>query len=166
MMTELGISSTWYALLTWFAGSSNTGKLTGLRASSSFTGGASLSTFTPMSVKPAGLYFLYIWSSKGISCWQGPHQVAQKFNITTWPLYWLKPDCSPLSAVSVNAGAGPPASEAKAVNARTMAAIAQRVKILTVELCIDLSYENRRNLEKYRQAQCAFYVVNVLVDSE
>src|SRR3984885_16150063 len=142
MMTELGISSTWYALLTWFAGSSSTGKLTGLRASSSLTGGASLSTLTPMRVKPAGLYFLYIWSSRGISCWQGPHQVAQKFTITTWPLYWLKPDCSPLSAVSVNAGAGPPASAAKAVDARTMAAIAQRLRILTVELFIYFSYDN------------------------
>src|SRR3984885_4576116 len=132
MMTELGISSTWYALLTWFAGSSSTGKLTGLRASSSLTGGASLSTLTPMRVKPAGLYFLYIASSRGISCWHGPHQVAQKFTITTWPLYWLSAAWPPSRAVSVKAGAGGPASAAKAAEAMTMAAIAQRLNILVL----------------------------------
>src|ERR1700730_11634913 len=141
MMTELGISSTWYALLTWFAGSSSTGKLTGLRVSSSLTAGASLSTLTPIRVNPAGLYFLYIWSSNGISCWQGPHQVAQKFTMTTWPLYWLKADCCPDSALRVKAGARPVTSllAAKAVEATTMAAMAQRLKRLTAEICIDLS---------------------------
>src|SRR5450631_2082135 len=133
MMTELGISSTWYALLTWFAGSSSTGKLTGLRVSKSFTAGPSLSTLTPIRVKPAGLYFLYIWSSKGISCWQGPHQVAQKFTMITWPLYWLKAACCPVSAVRVKAGAGPDASlAANAVDAMTIAAKAQRLNISTV----------------------------------
>src|SRR5271170_2724639 len=139
MITELGISSTWYDLLTWFAGSSSTGKLTGLRASSSFTGGASLSTLTPIRVNPAGLYFLYIWSSNGISCWHGPHQVAQKLTMTTCPLYWLKAACPPDSAVSVNAGAGPPESAAKAAEAMTIVAIAQRLKNFAVKLCIDLS---------------------------
>src|ERR1700692_1695914 len=136
MMTELGISSTWYALLTWFAGSSSTGKLTGLRVSKSFTAGPSLSTLTPMSVKPAGLYFLYIWSSKGISCWQGPHQVAQKFTMTTWPLYWLSVACCPESAVSVKAGAVPDASPlaANAADAMTMAAIVQRPQNLTFQI--------------------------------
>src|SRR6267142_5037520 len=141
MMTELGISSTWYALLTSFAGSSSTGKLTGLRAIKSLTAGASLSTLTPIRVKPAGLYFLYIWSSRGISCWQGPHQVAQKFTMTTWPLYWLKAACCPVSAVRVKAGTGPDASPpaAKAVDAMTRAAIAQRLNNLTVGTVIDLS---------------------------
>src|ERR1700733_8850013 len=142
MMTELGISSTWYALLTWFAGSRSTGKLTGLRASSSLTGGASLSTLTPMSVKPAGLYFLYIWSSNGISCWQGPHQVAQKFTMTTWPLYWLRAACCPVTAVRVKAGAGPDASPlaANAADATTIAAMAQRFNPFIVALRPDLEF--------------------------
>src|SRR5580700_6196593 len=141
MMTELGISSTWYALLTWFAGSSSTGKLTGLRASRSLTGGASLSTLTPIRVKPAGLYFLYIWSSRGISCWQGPHQVAQKLTMTTWPLYWLSAPGCPARLVKVNAGAGPLASpaEANALVAAMIAAKVQRLNRFIVELCIDLS---------------------------
>src|ERR1700688_3195205 len=141
MMTELGISSTWYALLTWFAGSSSTGKLTGLRVSKSFTAGPSLSTLTPIRVKPAGLYFLYIWSSRGISCWQGPHQVAQKFTMTTWPLYWLNAACCPVTAVSVKAGAGPDASPlaANAADATSIAAIVPRLKKVTVGNLIDLS---------------------------
>src|SRR5258708_33176686 len=103
MMTELGISSTWYALLTWFAGSSSTGKLTGLRARSSLTGGAALSTLTPISVKAAGLYFLYISSSTGISCWQGPDHAAQKITLITLPLYALKVACGPVQVGKVSA---------------------------------------------------------------
>src|SRR5262249_10142456 len=124
------------ALLTWLAGSRSTGKLTGFRESSSLTAGPSLSTFTPIRVNPAGLYFLYIWSSSGISCWQGPHHVAQKLTMTTCPLYLLKVGCWPVRAVSVKLGAGPASSPeaAKAVEAITTAAIAQRFRMLRLDI--------------------------------
>src|SRR5579872_5648973 len=113
-----------------------TGKLTGRFSSNAFTAGASLSTFTPISVKPAGLYFLYIWSSSGISCWQGPHHVAQKLTMTTWPLNWLRAACWPVRAVSVKVGAGPASSPeaAKAPEAITTAAIVQRLKMLRLDI--------------------------------
>jgi hypothetical protein len=41
--------------------------------------------------------------------------------------------------VSVKAGAGPPASAANAVEASTIAAIAQRLNSFAVGVCIDLS---------------------------
>ena len=98
-----------------------------------------MSTFTPISVKPAGLYFLYIWSSSGISCWQGPHQVAQKFTITTWPLYWRE---RALAAVELGQrerrrGTGGIAGER--AEAATMAVIAQRVRNFALELCMKIS---------------------------
>jgi hypothetical protein len=59
--------------------------------------------------------------------------------MTTWPLYWLKAACPPDSAVSVNAGAGPPASAANAVDAMAIAAKAQPLKNFAVECFIDIS---------------------------
>ena len=43
------------------------------------------STLTPSSVKPSGSYLVFSWASSGISWRQGPHHVAQKLIITTWP---------------------------------------------------------------------------------
>src|SRR5262245_15593986 len=85
MKNELGIACTTYFFCTSLLPPSATGKLTGifdriLSASAGFS-----STFTPMSVKPTRLYFWYICSSRGISCRHGPHQLAQKLIITTWP---------------------------------------------------------------------------------
>jgi hypothetical protein len=56
-------------------------------------------------------------------------------------LYALKPEGCPSKVVKVNAGAGPEESPAaaKAVEAMTTAAMAQRFKRVTVETRIDLS---------------------------
>ena len=60
----------------------------------------------PTISKPIGLYFLYISSSAGNSWRQGPHQLAQKLIITTWPLRSASETGLPARLVSVNAGAG------------------------------------------------------------
>src|SRR5216683_418279 len=56
-----------------------------------------------------------MFSSSGISCRQGPHQLAQKLSITTWPLYCVRLTFEPARESNVNCGAGPfegPAPEA------------------------------------------------------
>src|SRR6185436_3348246 len=65
-------------------------------------------------------------SSSGISCRHGPHHVAQKLIMTTWPLYWARLMVLPPRAFSWNCGAGPaclmPADEIEATD-RAAAAI-------------------------------------------
>src|SRR6478735_10241620 len=60
-------------------------------------------------------------SSSGISWRHGPHQVAQKLIITTWPLNWERSMALPLRPVSWNAGAGPDDEVANTGNANTRA---------------------------------------------
>ncbi len=57
--------------------------------------------------------------------------------MTTWPLYWLRAACCPLSAVRVKAGAGPDASPlaANAVDAMTIAVIVRFI----VEPSLDIA---------------------------
>src|ERR1700722_18028113 len=59
---------------------------------------------------------------KGISVRHGPHQLAQKFSITTWPLYFARSTVPPPFWGTVNSGAGPFCSAATAGSATTMAA--------------------------------------------
>src|ERR1700742_2698368 len=61
-------------------------------------------------------------SSSGISWRQGPHQLAQKLIMTTWPLYLARSSWPPAFAGSTNSGAGPVGSEAAAGKAMTRAA--------------------------------------------
>src|ERR1700722_10445020 len=61
-------------------------------------------------------------SSNGISWRQGPHQLAQKLIMTTWPLYLARSSWPPALAGSMNSGAGPVGSEATAGRAITRAA--------------------------------------------
>src|SRR5690242_2513597 len=60
-------------------------------------------------------------SSSGISCLQGPHHVAQKLIMTTWPLYAERSMALPLRPVSWNAGAGPEEEVANAGNTNAAA---------------------------------------------
>src|SRR6185369_5008996 len=60
-------------------------------------------------------------SSSGNSWRHGPHQVAQKLIITTWPLNWERSMALPLRPVSWNAGAGPDDEVANTGNANTIA---------------------------------------------
>src|SRR5579864_44083 len=53
-------------------------------------------------------------SSNGISWRQGPHQLAQKLIITTWPLYCARLTWLPAREPRLKAGAGPPSEPASA----------------------------------------------------
>src|ERR1700761_1436160 len=55
-----------------------------------------------------------MFSNSGISWRHGPHQLAQKLSITTWPLYCARLNVLPPLAFSVNWGAGPVGSPAMA----------------------------------------------------
>src|ERR1700722_4132526 len=61
-------------------------------------------------------------SSSGISWRHGPHQLAQKLSMTTWPLYFARSIWLPPLAGSTNSGAGPVGSAATAGKAMTRAA--------------------------------------------
>ena len=60
-------------------------------------------------------------SSSGISCRHGPHQVAQKLIITTWPLNWERSMVLPPRPESWKAGAGPDEEVANAGSTNTAA---------------------------------------------
>src|SRR3954466_12330342 len=68
----------------------------------------------PIIVKPIGLYFACSLSRMGISVRHGPHQLAQKLIITTWPLYWSRLTGLPAMLSNLNAGAGPAGATASA----------------------------------------------------
>src|SRR5512134_3046188 len=81
----------------------------------------------PTIVNPIGLYLRYISSSAGNSWRQGPHQLAQKLIITTWPRRPDSDSCPPARLASVNSGAGGEpsvalAGHASATNAASRAA--------------------------------------------
>src|SRR5262245_3590901 len=60
-------------------------------------------------------------SSSGISCRHGPHQVAQKLIMTTWPLNWARSMLLPPRPESLKPGAGPDDDVANAADANTAA---------------------------------------------
>src|SRR5688572_29953128 len=119
--TVLGMPATLYILLTLLSVSNATGKVTGLDSLPSQASAAleSGSTFTASMVKPMGLYFLWMSSSSGISCRQGPHQVAQKLIMTTWPLNWARLMALPSRPDSWKPGAGPDEEAANVADANT-----------------------------------------------
>src|SRR6188768_1936761 len=106
MMTVLGMPATEYSLLTSLLVSNSIGKLTGVAASHLVARLESGSTFTPIMVKPMGLYLACSFSRMGISVRQGPHQLAQKLIMITWPLYWSRLTGLPAMLSSLNTGAG------------------------------------------------------------
>src|SRR5213078_4606210 len=67
-------------------------------------------------------------SSRGISWRQGPHQLAQKLIITTWPWYCARLTAWPLRAASVNCGAGPPPEPASAGRAVASTAVMTAIR--------------------------------------
>src|SRR5690349_16899287 len=123
-MTVLGMLETAYSLLTLLSVSNSIGKVTGVASSHFAAAAESGSTFTPIIVKPIGLYFLCSCSSSGISVRHGPHHVAQKLIITTWPLYWARLTLEPAMAASSKFGAavGVSASVGRASNVAASAA--------------------------------------------
>src|SRR5215469_3403544 len=69
-------------------------------------------------------------SSNGISWRQGPHQLAQKFSITTWPLYCARLTSAPLRELRENDGAAAPGAVASAGSDRSTVAATAAMRIL------------------------------------
>src|SRR3569833_3126164 len=67
-------------------------------------------------------------SSNGISWRHGPHQLAQKLIMTTWPLYCARLTSLPALEGSVNWGAGPLPSAATAGSAMIKAATSPAIR--------------------------------------
>src|SRR5579871_6284749 len=73
-----------------------------------------------------------MFSSNGISWRQGPHQLAQKFSMTTCPLYWARFRLPPPRAARLKGGAGPLGSAlaaAMAPSSATAISVAMRLFI-------------------------------------
>src|SRR6516165_2881678 len=69
-------------------------------------------------------------SRSGISWRHGPHQLAQKFSITTWPLYCARLTSPPVRAPSENGGAGAPGAAASSGSDRSTVAATAAIRIL------------------------------------
>src|SRR5687768_10872692 len=93
----------------------------------------------------------------GISWRHGPHQVAQKLIITTWPLNWERSIVLPPRADSENAGAGPDEDAANAGSTKTAASARPLKKpfIVRADMMLTPSEEDGR-------AEQHFYVVGDL----
>src|ERR1700733_6639721 len=131
-MTVLGMPDTSYRVLTLLCVSNSIGKETGVALRKVIASPDFGSTLMPSSVKPAGLYLRYICSRIGISCRQGPHQLAQKLISTTWPLRSARLTGLPAAAGNLNAAAGEPVLAAGAGSAAAGARARPRVRTQTV----------------------------------
>src|SRR5882762_9413086 len=83
-----------------------------------------------------------MFSSSGISCRHGPHQLAQKLSITTWPLYCARLILGPPRDSRVNCGAGPlelePAPEAGTVMSSAVATAPLRIAAIRCFISLHL----------------------------
>src|SRR5579862_597178 len=95
-------------------------------------------------------------SSSGISWRQGPHQLAQKLIITTWPLYCARLTALPLLEPRVNAGAGEPPGIASAGSATASAAAIATIRFLMMH----------PSLEEYGRTDARLEVVGELGDAD
>src|SRR5580693_7614226 len=64
----------------------------------------SSSIATPNRVNPLSAYFFWKPIIQGISAWQGSHQVAQKFTMTTFPLRLARDTSLPCRSLKVTSG--------------------------------------------------------------
>src|SRR5262249_53442796 len=135
------------------------GKVTGFCFCSQASAAAlSGSTLTPSMVKPMALYFLWMSSSSGISCRHGPHHVAQKLIMTTWPLNWDRLMVLPPREASWKAGAGPVEDAANAADAKTAAS----AKPFAIPLIVRADIMRATPSEKDGRAEQCLYVVGDL----
>ena len=78
-------------------------------------------------------------ASSGVSCWQGPHQEAQKFTMTGLPWYWLSetwPGAPRAATVKPGAaGAGGAAAEDEVRRLTAMIAAANTAMLPVTTLC-------------------------------
>src|SRR5438477_4479547 len=90
-----------------------------------------------------------MFSSRGISCRHGPHQLAQKLSITTCPWYWARLILGPLRESRVNCGAGP-------VEPAMADVLSSNARIVAIRLFM------LPPLEKYGRSERRFHVVGQL----
>src|SRR5678816_4832132 len=86
-------------------------------------------------------------SSSGISLRHGPHQLAQKLIITTWPLNWERSMVLPPRPESWKPGAGPDEEEASAAEAKTAASAMPLTN--PFKLLADMTHSVRRRPVSY-----------------
>src|SRR5882724_2819934 len=114
-----------------------------------------------------------MFSSRGISWRHGPHQLAQKLSITTWPLYCARLILEPARESRVNCGAGPLPEAAFEAGTATSSAVATAVTIARVTLFAAIRPEIRllivrlrathaSHLKEYGRAEGRFHVVGEL----
>src|SRR5262245_17568013 len=89
-------------------------------------------------------------SSSGISCRHGPHQVAQKLIITTWPLYWARSMVLPPRPESAKPGAGAEEVVASAAEANTAASAIPLKSPFTVRADMMLTPSEKDGRTQYR----------------
>src|ERR1700733_10490728 len=104
-----------------------------------------------------------MFSRSGISWRHGPHQLAQKFIITTCPLYWLRLTVLPPRAGRLNVGAGPgaPASAGTAMRSAAMPRTVMRVN----DCLIPTPYQMSPS-EKDGRTDVRLEIAGELVDAE
>src|SRR5882757_1475542 len=113
-----------------------------------------------------------MFSSRGISCRHGPHQLAQKLSMTTWPLYCARLIFEPARESRVNCGAGPlpeaafeagTALSSAMATAVTRAATVARVKpFAAIRPEIRLFMSGSCQLKEDGRAERRFHVVGEL----
>src|SRR5215471_2642598 len=81
-------------------------------------------------------------SSRGISWRHGPHQLAQKLIMTTWPWYCVRLTSLPSREARLNCGAGAPVVPASAGTASASAAATATKWLL---MCVSPSEEDGRS---------------------
>src|SRR5271170_788435 len=96
-------------------------------------------------------------SSSGISWRHGPHQLAQKLSITTWPLYCARLTSWPPREPRLNCGAGALGAPASAGTDRASAAAMAAIRLF---MCVPLK------LEKHGRADPRLDVVGELGSAE
>src|SRR4030081_3515968 len=111
-----------------------------------------------------------MFSSRGISCRHGPHQLAQKLSMTTWPLYCARLIFEPARESRVNCGAGPlPEAAFEAGTAMSRGAVARAAAVARVKpfaaMRLVMSSPVRRmryTLKEYGRSERRFHVVGEL----
>src|SRR5690242_6281814 len=110
-----------------------------------------------------------MFSSSGISCRHGPHQLAQKLSITTCPLYWERLILEPPRASRVNWGAGPLGALAPEAGKARMAVATSDPMSAAIRCSMSLLHARRMrrmSLKEDGRAQTRFHVVGELRDAQ
>jgi hypothetical protein len=95
---------------------------------------------------------LYQLASNGVSCWQGPHQEAQKFTMTGLPWYWLSetlPGAPRAATENVGAaGAGVDGAAEDVARLTATIAAANTATLPDITLCRQISRATPRTVPR------------------